>query len=101
MKFLKEGQTYSLNSTPIAKLMLGLLGSVAEFERAIIRERQAEGIARAKARGVYQGRAKALTDEQLAQAREWVGAGVPKAEVARRLGIGRTTLYNYLKGGRE
>ena len=97
VKFLKEGQTYSLNSTPIAKLMLGLLGSVAEFERAIIRERQAEGIARAKARGVYKGRAKALTDEQIAQAREWVDAGVPKAEVARRLGIGRTTLYNYLK----
>jgi len=96
VKFLKEGQTYSLNSTPIAKLMLGLLGSVAEFERAIIRERQAEGIARAKARGVYQGRAKALTDEQLAQAREWVDVGIPKAEVARRLGIGRTTLYSYL-----
>lgn len=97
VKFLKEGQTYSLNSTPIAKLMLGLLGSVAEFERSIIRERQAEGIARAKARGVYKGRAKALSDEQLAQASEWVDAGVPKAEVARRLGIGRTTLYNYLK----
>ena len=96
VKFLKEGQTYSLNSTPIANLMLGLLGSVAEFERAIIRERQAEGIARAKARGVYKGRAKALTDEQLAQAREWVDADIPKAEVARRLGIGRTTLYNYL-----
>ena len=76
--------------------MLGLLGSVAEFERSIIRERQAEGIARAKARGVYKGRAKALTDEQLAQAQAWVDAGVPKAEVARRLGIGRTTLYSYL-----
>ncbi|CAB0530515.1 recombinase family protein [Corynebacterium diphtheriae] len=86
-----------MNSTPIAKLMLGLLGSVAEFERSIIRERQTEGIARAKARGVYQGHAKALSDEQLAQAREWVGDGVRKAEVARRLGIGRTTLYNYLK----
>ena len=69
---------------------------MAEFERAIIRERQAEGIARAKERGVYKGRAKVLTDEQLAQAREWVGEGVPKAEVARRLGIGRTTLYSYL-----
>ena len=96
VKFIKEGQTYSLNSTPLAKLMLGLLGSVAEFERAIIRERQAEGIARAKERGVYKGRAKVLTDEQLAQARECVGEGVPKAEVARRLGIGRTTLYSYL-----
>ena len=87
VKFLKEGQTYSLNSTPIAKLMLGLLGSVAEFKRSTIRERLAEGIARAKARGVYKGRAKALSDEQLAQAQEWVDAGVPKAEVARRLGI--------------
>src|SRR5699024_10842778 len=96
VKFIKEGQTYSLNSTPLAKLMLGLLGSVAEFERAIIRERQAEGIARAKERGVYKGRAKVLTDEQLAHAREWVGEGVPKAEVARRLGIARTTLYSYL-----
>src|SRR5699024_4880134 len=97
VKFLKEGQTYSLNSTPIAKLMLGLLGSVAEFERSIIRERQAEGVARAKDRGVYQGRAKVLSDEQVVPAHEWVDAGVPKAEVARRLGIGRTTLYNYLK----
>lgn len=96
VKFLKEGQTYSLNSTPIAKLMLGLLGSVAEFERSIIRERQAEGIAKAKARGVYKGRAKVLNEEQIMQAREWVGAGIPKAEVARRFGIGRTTLYKYL-----
>src|SRR5699024_2157252 len=96
VKFLKEGQTYSLNSTSIAKLMLGLLGSVVEFECSIISERQDEGIARAKARGVYKGRAKALTDEQLAQAQEWVTAGIPKAEVARRLGIGRTTLYSYL-----
>nr|WP_274707294.1 helix-turn-helix domain-containing protein [Corynebacterium curieae] len=72
-----------------------MLGSVAEFERAIIRERQAECIAKAKARGVYKGRAKVLNEEQIIQARTWVG-GIPKAEVARRLGIGRTTLYKYL-----
>lgn len=96
VKFLKEGQTYSLDSSPVAKLMLGLLGSVAEFERAIIRERQAEGIAKAKARGVYKGRAKVLNEEQIMQAREWVSEGVPKTEVARRFGIGRTTLYKYL-----
>lgn len=41
IQFLKEAQTYSSESSPIARLMLGLLGSVAEFERAIIRERQA------------------------------------------------------------
>lgn len=74
------------------------MGSVAEFERSIIKERQAEGIARAKERVVYKGRAKVLTDAQVVQARGWVG-GVPKAEVARRLGIGRTTLYEYLAGG--
>ncbi|TNL94360.1 recombinase family protein [Corynebacterium tapiri] len=96
VKFLKEGQVYSQDSTPVATLMLGLLGAVAEFERSIIRDRQAEGIARAKQRGVYKGRAKALTDEQVDQARQWVGEGIPKAEVARRLKIGRTTLYAYL-----
>ena len=69
--------------------MLGLLGAVAEFERSIIRERQAEGIARAKERGVYKGRARVLTEDQVAQARQWVELGVPKAEIARRLGIGR------------
>lgn len=66
VKFLKEGQLYSKDSIPIAKLMLGLLGSVAGFERSIIRERQAEGIARAKERGAYKGRARALTDGQVA-----------------------------------
>ena len=65
VKFLKEGQIYSKDSTPIAKPMLGLLGSVAEFERSIIRGRQAEGIARAKERGGYKGRARALTNEQV------------------------------------
>ena len=96
VRFLREGQTYSAKADPIAKLMLGLMGSVAEFERSIIKERQAEGIARAKARGVYKGRAKVLSDGQITQARQWVADGVPKAEVARRLGIGRTTLYKYL-----
>ncbi len=96
VKFLREGQTYSKNSSPISKLMLGLLGSVAEFERSIIKERQAEGIAKAKERGVYKGRKKALNSDQIEQAKEWIAAGVPKAAVARRLSIGRTTLYNYL-----
>lgn len=96
VKFLKEGQTYSQDSSPVAKLMLGMLGAVAEFERSIIRERQAEGIAKAKERGVYKGRARALTPAQVEQARVWVADGVPKAQVARRLNIGRTTLYKYL-----
>lgn len=98
VRFLRESQTYSSHSDPVAALMLGVLGSVAQFERAIMRERQAEGVERAKKRGAYKGRAKVLTDAQVAQARGWVADGVPKAEVARRLGIGRTTLYKYLTG---
>lgn len=101
VKFLREGQVYSGHADPIAKLMLGVMGSVAEFERAIIRERQAEGIAKAKKRGVYKGRARVLTDEQVDEARRRVSEGVPKAKVARDLGIGRTTLYEYLNESKK
>ena len=99
MRFLCEGQTYSAKADPIAKLMLGLMGSFADFERSLIRERQAEGIARAKARDVYKGRAKVLPDGQVAQTQKRVADDVPKAEVARRLEIGRTALYKYVANG--
>ena len=64
MQFLKEGQIYSQESDSVSKLMLNLLGAVAEFERSLIRERQAEGIARAKKKGIYRGRQLALTRDQ-------------------------------------
>ena len=93
--FLQEGQSYSANPSPTGKLLLGMLGAVAEFERSIIRERQAEGIARAKARGVYKGR-KPVPGEKIEQARKLVSQGVPKARVARDLGISRSSLYKHL-----
>lgn len=93
--FLQEGQSYSATPSPTGKLLLGMLGAVAEFERSIIRERQAEGIARAKARGAYKGR-KPVPDEKIEQARKLVSQGVPKARVARDLGISRSSLYKHL-----
>ena len=84
--FLQEGQSYSANPSTTGKLLLGMLGAVAEFERSIIRERQAEGIARAKARGVYKGR-KPVPGEKIEQAKKLVSQGVPKARVARDLGV--------------
>ena len=63
--------------------MLGILGSFAEFERAIIRERQAEGIALAKKAGKYKGRKPALSPQQVAEIKRRVLAGEPKAELAR------------------
>ena len=94
--FIQEGQSYSANPSPTGRLLLGMLGAVAEFERSIIRERQAEGIARAKARGVYKGR-KPVPGEKIEQARKLVSQGVPKARVARELGISRSSLYNHLE----
>lgn len=96
VEFIKEALTFTGEANPMNRLLLSMLGAVAEFERELIRERQAEGIALAKERGVYKGRAKALSTQQVAQARESVAAGVPKAKVARDLGVSRQTLYNAL-----
>lgn len=83
--------------TPQGEFMLTILAAVAQLERATIRERQAEGIAIAKRNGVYD-RAPKLTPEQIAQARQRADSGVPKARVARDLGVSRQTLYAALSG---
>lgn len=83
--------------TPQGEFMLTILAAVAELERATIRERQAEGIAIAKRKGVY-ARGPKLSAEQTASARERVQGGVAKSVVARDLGVSRSTLYDALKG---
>lgn len=80
----------------MSKMLLGIFASVAEWERTTISERQAEGIALAKSRGVYKGRAKALNPQQVADARQRIETGIPKAKVARDLGVSRQTLYTAL-----
>lgn len=97
--FVKEGQTYSPDTKDaLSQLMLHMLAAFAEFERALIRERQAEGIRIAKAEGRYRGRTRKLTLEQLDEARNLISSGVPKAEVARRYGVDRSTLHRALVG---
>lgn len=81
--------------TATGKLMLTILGGVAEFEREIMLERQREGIAKAKAAGKYKGRkptARAKADEVLALKAEGIGP----SEIARRIGIGRASVYRIL-----
>jgi len=85
------------SDTAQGEFMLTILAAVAQLERATIRERQAEGIALAKDRGVYD-RAPKLTVEQIAAARERIAGGVPKAVVARDLDVSRATLYAALAG---
>ena len=96
IEFAKENLTFTGEESPMANLMLSVMGAFAEFERALIRERQREGIALAKRRGVYRGRKKALSDDQAVILRARVAAGEPKAQVARDLGVSRETLYRYL-----
>jgi DNA invertase Pin-like site-specific DNA recombinase len=82
-------------STATGKLMFGVLASVAEFERDMMLERQLIGIAKAKAEGKYKGRVPTV-QRQAAQIRELDDAGVDRAEIARRLGVGRTSVYRVL-----
>ena len=99
--FLKENLTFSPGSSdPMSKMLLSVMGAVAEFERALIRERQREGIAQAKARGVYKGR-KPLAKEKIEEALRLIQSGEPKQAVAKQLGISRTSLYKYIKADPE
>ncbi len=82
-------------ATPTGKLMLTILGGIAEFEREIMLERQREGIAKAKAAGKYKGRkatARARSDEVLGLLK----SGVGPTEIAKRVGIGRASVYRIL-----
>ena len=97
VEFLKNHLTFSGKADPMAKLMMTMLAAFGEFERDLIRERQREGIAIAKAKGVYKGRKRALTSEQAAELVECARSGMPKAELARSYGISRETLYQYLR----
>ena len=98
VKFVKEGLTFSGEDSPMAHLMLSVMGAFAEFERALLKERQREGIAQAKKRGAFKGRKKSLSQAEVAELRQRIAAGMSKAQVAREFGISRQTLYQYLRG---
>ena len=100
--FVKEAKTFrgGDSTDPMDMLMLSMLGAVAEYERTLIRERQREGIAKAKQRGVYKGRKRKLTDPAQIQqiVAEATALGANKTHVAQRHGLSRQTLYKYLHG---
>ena len=98
VRFLKENIDLSPTgeTSAISKLLLSMMGAVAEFERSLIKERQREGIALAKAKGIYRGR-KPIDQTKIQEAQKLITQGVPRAKVARDLKIGRTSLYRYLQ----
>lgn len=103
ISFLKENLSFDPNQSaaPMSKLILSVMGAVAEFERALILERQREGIALAKERGAYKGRAKRVTPDLLAQAKELLAAGHSASATAKDLGVSRASLYRWFKEAGE
>ena len=88
-------------SAPTGRLILTVLGGISQFEREMMLERQREGIARAKAEGKYRGRAPTARRKSK-QVLELRAQGVGATEIARRLSIGRASVYRILEsaGGR-
>lgn len=97
IEFVKENLRFSGEDSPMAILMLSVMGAFAEFERSLIRERQREGIALAKQRGAYRGRKRSLSDADIVFLRQRIQNGEKKAKIAREFGISRETLYQYLR----
>jgi DNA invertase Pin-like site-specific DNA recombinase len=97
IEFVKEHLAFTGEDSPMAKLMLSVMGAIHEFDRALIKERQREGIALAKKRGAFKGRKKSLSEAEVAELRKRIAAGMSKSLAAREFGISRETLYKYLK----
>ena len=86
-------------ATPTGKLMLTMIGAIAEFERANLLERQREGIAIAKAKGAYKGRqVKKIDNDKFEEAyQRYKTREINKTQLASELGISRPKLYSLLK----
>jgi len=102
VEFIKDNLTFQPGRDIRDRLLLQLLGAVAEFERSMIRERQREGIDMAKERGVYKGRTRKISDP--VKVAEIIAAatvpGAVKAQVAKAYGISRETLYQYINASK-
>lgn len=96
VRFHKEKLVFTGDDSPMQKLQLQMMGAFAEFERALIRERQREGIASAKARGKHLGRSKKLSKAQIDEIRKLVAEGHEKKALAAKFGVSRQTLYSVL-----
>lgn len=83
-------------SSASGRLVLSVFGALAEFERSLIIERTQAGLTAARARGVRIGRPTAMSSGQVEQAKTLVEAGHRVGDVARTLGVGRSTLYRVL-----
>ena len=103
VEFISQGLTIRPDGGDLTtRLILHIITAVAQSEREMLRERQAEGIALAKQiPGKYRGRARKLSSQQIEELRARALDGVPKAQLARDYGVSRTTLYEYLANAKS
>ena len=95
--FHKENLTFATDKQdPYQKMMMTMLGAVAELERNLILERQREGIALAKKHGKYKGGQPKLTAQQVEEIKALITNRTPITQIAKQYGISRRTVYNYL-----
>ena len=99
VQFIKESLVFTGEDSPMANLLLSVMGAFAQFERELIRERQREGIALAKKRGAYVGRKRSLSPVQASALLKRVAAGESKTLLAQELGVTRDTIYRYIGRG--
>ena len=95
VRFLKESLTFTGEDSPLANLLLSVMGAFAQFERELIKERQREGIAIAKKAGVYKGRKPSLSAVKAEELRRRLALGEKRTAIARDLSISRFTTYEY------
>lgn len=105
-KSIKDNLTFDgVNNSPMDKFFLHILGAVSELERALIRERQKEGIEKAKKKGVYKGRKSVLTTDIIAQIESLLAERnssvenyktMSNTDIAKQVGISKSSLYRYL-----
>lgn len=95
VQFVKESLTFTGENSPMANLLLSVMGAFAQFERELIRERQREGIELAKKAGAYRGRKHSLSLERADELRRRLSKGENKSSLAREFGVDRTTVYRY------
>ncbi len=100
-EFVKENLIFTGGDSPMANLLLSVIGAISQFERELIRERQREGIAIAKRAGVYSGGAFRLSAVRANELKMRTKAGEKKAALAREFGVDRTTVYRYIAEGRR
>jgi DNA invertase Pin-like site-specific DNA recombinase len=98
ISFIKEGLIFDKNNpSAISNFTLNMMGSFAEFERTLTKERQMEGIKIAKEKGAYRGGVPKLTSQQVADAAQKRALGITISRIAKDYGVSYHTLYNYLR----